>query len=313
MALPGDPLSMTPNLQYLKKHQPQLCWGICLMCNPERLGCCAEETGVIRELALCSGIGGISLGLKLALGVDHRTVCHVERDGYAAAVLVARMEDKALDQAPVWDCIESFDGKPWRGMVDIVTAGYPCQPHSVAGKRLGADDDRNLWPEVARAIGEVQPHFAFLENVPGAMRFTYDEVIPDLRHMGYEVAAGLFSAEECGADHQRARLFVFGALASGRGLLRCRNGQGGPWAREQLKGLLHKEVELSVSAGARGRISDGASHRVDRLRAAANAVVPVVAAKAFVYLADELTATRRQKGNPMTYLEYLERNGLVEQ
>ena len=102
-------------------------------------------------LSLCSGAGGIDLGLTLALP-GYRTVGHVERETYAAATLVARMADAALDQAVIWDDIASFDGKPWRGAVDIVSAGYPCQPFSVAGKRRGADDPRHLWPQVARIL-----------------------------------------------------------------------------------------------------------------------------------------------------------------
>ncbi len=99
-----------------------------------------------------------------------RYTVEVPRQTYAAAVLVARMEDASLDHAPVWDDVGTFDGRPWRGAVDIVTAGYPCQPFSVAGKRRGADDPRHLWPHVARIIGEVEPPFVFLENVAHHLR-----------------------------------------------------------------------------------------------------------------------------------------------
>jgi len=93
-------------------------------------------------------------------------VAHVERDPFAAAVLVARMADQALDQAPVWDDLRSFDGRPWRGRVDLVTAGFPCQPWSAAGRRQGIEDDRWLWPDVARIVAEVGPRLVLLENVP---------------------------------------------------------------------------------------------------------------------------------------------------
>lgn len=162
----------------------------------------------INGLALCSGIGGIDLGLSIALGGDYRTVCHVERDAFAAACLVARMEDAALDAAPVWDDLKTFDGRRWRGVVDIVTAGYPCQPFSLAGKRLGVLDERHLWPDVLRIIGEVQPGCVFLENVAAHLGMGYAEVERDLQGLGYRVGPGLFTAEEAGAPHGRKRLFI---------------------------------------------------------------------------------------------------------
>lgn len=158
-------------------------------------------------LSLCSGTGGIDLGLTIALP-GYRTVGHVERETFAAATLVARMEDAALDQAVVWDDVASFDGRPWREAVDIITAGYPCQPFSVAGKRRGADDPRHLWPHVARIIGEVEPPFVFLENVAHHLRLGFPEVASGLVGMGYKLAAGLFTAAEVGAPHKRERLFI---------------------------------------------------------------------------------------------------------
>jgi DNA (cytosine-5)-methyltransferase 1 len=158
-------------------------------------------------LSLCSGAGGLDLGLAIAIP-GYRAVGHVERETYAAATLVARMEDASLDRAPVWDDIATFDGRPWRGGVDIVTAGYPCQPFSVAGKRRGADDPRHLWPHVARIIGEVEPPFVFLENVAHHLRLGFPEVAAGLVSMGYKLAAGLFTAAEVGAPHKRERLFI---------------------------------------------------------------------------------------------------------
>ncbi|WCR11016.1 DNA cytosine methyltransferase [Paracoccus stylophorae] len=158
-------------------------------------------------LSLCSGAGGLELGITLAVP-GYRTVGYVERDAFAAAVLVARMEDAALDPAPLWDDIASFDGRPWRGAVDIVTAGYPCQPFSVAGKRRGADDPRHLWPHVARIIGEIKPPFVFLENVAHHLRLGFPEVASGLVGLGYRLTAGLFTAAEVGAPHRRERLFI---------------------------------------------------------------------------------------------------------
>ncbi|KAA8607565.1 DNA methyltransferase [Salipiger aestuarii] len=167
----------------------------------------ASGAGDLFGLSLCSGAGGLDLGLTIAMP-GYRTVGHVERETYAAAILVARMEEAALDCAPVWDDVASFDGYPWRGAVDIVTAGYPCQPFSVAGKRRGADDPRHLWPHVARIIGEVGPPFVFLENVAHHLRLGFPEVAGGLVGMGYRLAAGLFTAAEVGAPHKRERLFI---------------------------------------------------------------------------------------------------------
>ncbi|MBO6542852.1 MAG: DNA cytosine methyltransferase [Alphaproteobacteria bacterium] len=163
--------------------------------------------GDLFGLSLCSGAGGLDLGLTIAMP-GYRTVGHVERETYAAAILVARMEEAALDPAPVWDDVGTFDGRPWRGAVDIVTAGYPCQPFSVAGKRRGADDPRHLWPHVARIIGECEPPFVFLENVAHHLRLGFPEVASGLVGMGYRLAAGLFTAAEVGAPHKRERLVI---------------------------------------------------------------------------------------------------------
>ena len=131
-------------------------------------------------LALCAGAGGLELGLKLAEPTA-KLVCAVEGEAYVASLLVAHMEAGRLDTAPIWSDVRTFDGKSWRGKIDCVTAGYPCQPFSIAGKKRAADDPRHLWPHVARiACG----------------------------NMGYQIAAGLFSAEEVGAPHRRERLFI---------------------------------------------------------------------------------------------------------
>lgn len=162
------------------------------------------------QLDLCSGSGMSSVAAKIVLGEQIQTVCYVEREAYAAATLVARMEEANLDKAPVWDDIKTFDGKPWRSRVHIITAGYPCQPFSYAGKRLGEDDSRHLWPDIARIIGEVKSPVVFLENVRGHLTLGFDTVTTELAKMGYSVAAGLFTASEVGASHKRERLFILG-------------------------------------------------------------------------------------------------------
>jgi DNA (cytosine-5)-methyltransferase 1 len=158
-------------------------------------------------LSLCTGAGGLDLGIKLAVPTA-RTICAVEIEAYACEILASRMEDTHLDDAPIWTNLRTFDGTSWRGTVDCITGGYPCQPFSVAGKQRGKDDPRHLWPDVARIVAEIEPAFCFFENVGNHLRLGFDEVAGELRGMGYEVAAGLFTAEEIGAPHKRERLFI---------------------------------------------------------------------------------------------------------
>ena len=174
----------------------------------------------LNGLSLCAGIGGLELGLRLALGARYRTVCYVEREVSAACMLVARMADAALDSAPVWDDLTTFDGRRWSGVVDIITAGFPCQPWSVAGERRGTEDERWVWPEIARIIREVEPGIVFLENVPGLANGGVGHVLGDLAEAGFDAEWDLVSAAECGAPHKRERLFIlaYSAGARGRGL-----------------------------------------------------------------------------------------------
>lgn len=168
----------------------------------------------LRALSLCSGIGGLDLGLR-ALGVE--CVCYVEREAFSAAVLVARMADASLDRAPVWSDVATFDARAWRGRVDLLHAGYPCQPFSCAGKRRGKDDVRHLWPDVRRAIEEARPSVVVLENVRGHLRLGAREVLADLAALGLDAEWGVFRARDVGAPHDRARLFVLAWALSDAG------------------------------------------------------------------------------------------------
>ena len=158
-------------------------------------------------LSLCAGGGGLDLGFRLAVP-DARTVCYVENEITACGVLASNMEKKSLDPAPIWTDLRSFDGKPWSGVVDYVIGGYPCQPFSNAGKRLGAEDPRHLWPSVYRIVTEVKPKFCLFENVGAHLRLGGYEVIRDLQGLGYRTAATLLTASEVGAPHGRERLFI---------------------------------------------------------------------------------------------------------
>ena len=126
----------------------------------------------IRVGSFCAGIEGLGLGIKIALRRS-RTVVLCERDSYAAAALVARMEGSALDQAPIWDRVDTFPAAEFHGCLDLLIAGYPCQPFSVAGLRLGELDPRHLWPHIERIIDLSRPEAVFLENVAGHLRLGF--------------------------------------------------------------------------------------------------------------------------------------------
>lgn len=163
----------------------------------------------LNELALFSGAGGGILGGHL---LGWRTVCAVEIEPYAAGVLVARQNDGLLPPFPVWDDICTFDGRPWRGIVDIVSGGFPCQDISAAGKGGGITGARSgLWKEMARVIGEVRPRFAWMENSPLLVGRGLAVVLADLAEMGYDARWGIVGADDAGAPHIRKRIWVYAA------------------------------------------------------------------------------------------------------
>lgn len=165
-------------------------------------------------LSVCSGVGGLDLGLAEALrraGCEPRTVCYIEREAFAVACLVARMGEGRLDPAPVWSDLTTFDPRPWRGVVDCIAGGVPCQPFSHAGKRKGTADERHLWPYVADFVRTLEPRLVVIENVSGHLSRGTPDVLRDLRAMGYEAAASLWTAAEVGAPHKRERVFIVGA------------------------------------------------------------------------------------------------------
>ena len=161
----------------------------------------------ITHVSLCAGYGGIDLGLKRAIP-DLRTIAFSEIEGYACANLVAKMEAGLLDAAPIWTNLKTFPWSEFRGKVDILSGGYPCQPFSAAGKRLGTEDPRHLWPFIADGIRLMQPRVCFFENVEGHISLGLRAVIEELGNMGYQMSWGIFSASEVGAPHQRKRVFI---------------------------------------------------------------------------------------------------------
>ena len=163
----------------------------------------------LRELALFAGGGGGILGGHL---LGWRTICAVEFAAYPRSVLLARQRDGMLPHFPVWDDVRTFDGKPWRGHVDVVSGGFPCQDISIAGKGDGLDGERSgLWSEMARIIGEVQPRFAFVENSPMLTSRGLDRVLGDLSTLGYGSTYGIIGAHHAGAPHKRDRIWILGS------------------------------------------------------------------------------------------------------
>ena len=165
------------------------------------------DTTQTTHISLCAGYGGIDLGLKRAVP-NLRTIAFCEVEGFACANLVSKMEAGLLDAAPIWTDLKTFPWGEFYGKVDLLSGGYPCQPFSTAGKRLGTEDPRHLWPFIANGIRLMQPRVCFFENVEGHISLGLREVIGELESMGYSVAWGVFSAVEVGAPHQRKRVFI---------------------------------------------------------------------------------------------------------
>ena len=265
------------------------------------------------ELALFAGAGGGILGSHL---LGWNTVCAVERDAYAAQVLAQRQNDGILKAFPIWSDITTFDGKPWKGIVDVISGGFPCQDISAAGKGTGIDGARSgLWSEMARIIGEVRPRFVFVENSPMLVSRGLVRVISDLAEMGYDAQWARFSASNFGAPHQRDRIWIVAHSSSfglekkwitggsckeianiGRDRSDVSNTKGTGW--EQTRENKSRSTQRIGGCGSEwswwsvepelGRGANGVAYRVDRLKAIGNGQVPRVAATAFAMMAGEL-------------------------
>lgn len=264
---------------------------------------------VMRFGSLFSGIGGIDLGLERA-GME--CVWQVEKDEWCRKVLakhwpdVERFEDvkkvygllayavKSRPYATVTatGSIERGSGKPVAkdqgrkkentaneskgyelAPVDVIAGGFPCQPHSVAGKRKGAADDRNLWPEFSRIVSETKPRYVLAENVPG-IRTTYlDTVLSDLESQGYACWTFNLPAVAFDAPHRRERIFIVAHANNRRRQQRDEGERRLSELDQNGKGKVGQwQVEPPV-----GRVANGVPDRVDRLRGLGNAVVPQVA------------------------------------
>ena len=232
----------------------------------------------MNELALFAGAGGGILGGKL---LGWRTICAVEWEPYPASVLCARQNDGLLPPFPIWDDVQTFDGKPWAGIVDVVSGGFPCQDISAAGKGAGIDGERSgMWGEMARIICEVRPQYAFIENSPMLTIRGLDRVLCDLAKMGFDANWGVLGADDVGAKHKRDRIWIVAYTND-------------PKRRRKLRGFrgLQKCVEewdtySTFNQPEPLRMVDGVANRVDRLKAIGNGQVPLCAATAWRILSE---------------------------
>lgn len=225
----------------------------------------------LSAISLFSGVGGLDLAAKVC-GI--KTVCYVEWDRYAQGVLMSRIRDGGLDDAPIWTDVTTFDAKRWVGKVDIVFGGFPCQPHSSAGKREGGADKRNLWPDTMRILRECGAWGFVGENVSGIITNGFaSQVMADLEREGFCGAPFSNTACASGAPHMRERVF-FVAHATG---IR----QHDDFVRERnMEGNGDKNVWQEFDSYCRG-VVDGVSYPVDRARCCGNGVVPSEAVPAF--------------------------------
>jgi len=207
-----------------------------------------DTTKTTTHLGLCAGYGGIELGLKRVIP-DLRTVALCEIEAYACANLVAKMEAGLMDAAPIWTDLKTFPWSEFCDRVDILTGGYPCQPFSAAGKRLGTEDPRHLWPFIADGIRILRPRICMFENVEGHISLGLREVIAELGSLGYEVSWGIFSASEVGAPHQRKRIFIL----AHRNDARLQRAISESIQRTSGKSLRHNDDELANSDNCGGR------------------------------------------------------------
>jgi len=221
-------------------------------------------------LSLCTGYGGLEQGIRQC-NVDLQTLCYVEIEGFAIANLVNKMETGKMDVAPIWTNLKTIRTRPFRGRVEILTGGYPCQPFSTAGNRKGTKDPRHLWPYILRIVRDVRPKRVFFENVDGHISVGLEQVLRDLERAGYKTAWGIFSAAEAGAPHQRKRVYIMGnskhnglpATTIGRGAEKTSNDDAeGTYPPSKSEGT----SQLSSSADLSGKRADTQSKRVQGLR-----------------------------------------------
>jgi DNA (cytosine-5)-methyltransferase 1 len=286
----------------------------------------------MNELALFAGAGGGILGGHL---LGWRTVCAVEWEPYPASVLLARQNDGLLPSFPIWDDVQTFDGKPWRGIVDVVSGGFPCQDISAAGRGGGITASRSsMWKHMARIIYEVRPKFVFVENSPMLTSRGLGVVLGDLAKMGFDAEWGVLGAANVGAPHLRERIWI---CAKQREFLSHSKYNRARWWEQQSESIEKKNGNVANSSVPRlssrnkpafrpkqqvlekqlgrscneqrrtqydwpsepnmGRVANGVAARVDRLKAIGNGQVSRVASIAWKLLMERLENGKHGKSS----------------
>jgi len=186
----------------------------------------SNDNDPITVVEFCAGYGGLGLGIKRVLGERMRLIGLCELEGFAQANLISKMEAGLMAQVPIWSNLLAFPYRKFRGLVDFAVAGIPCQPHSLAGKRKGGGDERFLFDDWLRGLEQMQPRYILIENVEGLLSSKMPDgtlciawTIERLEAMGYKATAGIFSAREVGAPHQRKRVFIMAHRNCQRGQL----------------------------------------------------------------------------------------------
>jgi len=259
------------------------------------------------HFSLCSGIGGIDLAAEWA---GFTTIGQCEIDPYACKVLAKNFKGvKNYGDIRTITAEHLTDAGIMFGDITVLSAGFPCQPYSLAGKGLGDGDERDLWDEVARVIGELRPRWFVGENTPGlfarANQSYFRRVIQSLTEMGYCASWGIWGACDVGAPHKRDRVFIVAYADS----MRESQPQGCKQNKRQRTGYICKNVANTTGIYAQrhynqqrqeqfgrsswwkiepnvGRVADGIPSRVDRLRCLGNAVVPHQVYPVFKAIAD---------------------------
>lgn len=233
----------------------------------------------MNELALFAGRGGGLLASKL-LGFDTRCAIEIRRD--ARELLFQRQRDRALDRFPIWDDVSTFDGKPWRGKIDIITGGFPCQDISSAGKGAGITGDRSgLWIEYSRIIGEVRPDFVFAENSPLLRTRGLDVVLRDLTSMGYDARWCVLGAWHLGKIHKRDRMWILAYPKRSEWRSEQKSHSWPPGRVGRVIKPIPQDRDWKSALSAFRGMDDGMARDVGRTDGIRNGQVPIVAATAF--------------------------------